>query len=101
MDDNSIAGLEVVRSIVDVYRAQGHFTTHVLAASIREVNRAVRCWYNGAQICTIPVKVFDQMYSHVLTDKGLDIFDRDWAEAQATIGKHGGDLDALDSIVGG
>ena len=101
LDDNSIAGLEVVRSIVDVYRAQGHFTTHVLAASIREVNRAVRCWYNGAQICTIPVKVFDQMYSHVLTDKGLDIFDRDWAEAQATIGKHGGDLDALDSIVGG
>tara|TARA_B100000029_G_scaffold198985_1_gene197322 strand:+ start:2279 stop:2959 length:681 start_codon:yes stop_codon:yes gene_type:complete len=84
LDDNSIAGLEVVRSIVDVYRAQGHFETQVLAASIREVNRAVRCWYNGASICTIPVKVFDDMYKHVLTDKGLDIFDRDWKAAHPT-----------------
>ena len=84
LDDNSIAGLEVVRSIVDVYRAQGHFETQVLAASIREVNRAVRCWYNCASICTIPVKVFDDMYKHVLTDKGLDIFDRDWKAAHPT-----------------
>ena len=84
LDDNSVAGLEVVRSIVDVYRAQGHFTTHVLAASIREVNRAVRCWYNGAHICTMPPKVFEDMYKHVLTDKGLEIFDKDWAAAHPT-----------------
>ena len=94
LDDNSIAGLEVVRSIVDVYRAQGHFTTHVLAASIREVNRAVRCWYNGAHICTMPPKVFEDMYKHVLTDKGLEIFDKDWAAAHPTAQLN--DLGSLD-----
>tara|TARA_B100001996_G_C18622045_1_gene578120 strand:- start:14 stop:694 length:681 start_codon:yes stop_codon:yes gene_type:complete len=94
LDDNSIAGLEVVRSIVDVYRAQGHFTTQVLAASIREVNRAVRCWYNGAHICTMPPKVFEDMYKHVLTDKGLEIFDRDWAAAHPT--EQLNDLGSLD-----
>ena len=33
-------------------------------------------------ICTIPTGVFDKMYKHVLTDAGLDQFDKDWAEVQ-------------------
>ena len=78
LDDQSVAGLEVVRSISELYRIHG-VRTQVLAASIRSVQRAVRSWYNGAQICTLPPKVFDQMYDHILTDKGLEIFDKDWA----------------------
>jgi len=30
----------------------------------------------------MPPKVFDQMYDHILTDKGLEIFDKDWKEVQ-------------------
>jgi transaldolase len=78
LDDQSVAGLEVVRSISELYRIHG-VRTQVLSASIRSVQRAVRSWYNGAQICTLPPKVFDQMYDHILTDKGLEIFDKDWA----------------------
>ena len=78
LDDQSVAGLEVVRSISELYRIHG-VRTQVLSASIRSVQRAVRSWYNGAQICTMPPKVFDQMYDHILTDKGLEIFDQDWA----------------------
>jgi len=78
LDDQSVAGLEVVRSISELYRIHG-VRTQVLAASIRSVQRAVRSWYNGAEICTMPPKVFDQMYDHILTDKGLEIFDKDWA----------------------
>jgi len=81
LDDNSIAGLEVVRSISDLYRIHG-IETKVLAASIREVHRAVRSWYNGAEIVTMPPSVFEKMYNHVLTDKGLDIFDKDWEAVQ-------------------
>ena len=77
LDDQSVAGLEVVRSITGLYQIHG-VRTQVLAASIRTVQRAVRSWYNGAQICTMPPKVFDQMYDHLLTDKGLEIFDKDW-----------------------
>ena len=78
LEDQSVAGLEVVRSISELYRIHG-VRTQVLSASIRSVQRAVRSWYNGAEICTMPPKVFDQMYDHILTDKGLEIFDKDWA----------------------
>ena len=79
LDDQSVAGLEVVRSISELYRIHG-VRTQVLAASIRSVQRAVRSWYNGAEICTMPPKVFEQMYDHILTDKGREIFDRDAAK---------------------
>ena len=78
LDDQSVAGLEVVRSISELYRIH-RMPTQVLAASIRSVQRAIRSWYNGAEICTMPPKVFDQMYNHILTDAGLEIFDRDSA----------------------
>jgi transaldolase len=77
LDDQSVAGLEVVRSISELYRIQG-VQTQVLSASIRSVQRAIRSWYNGAEICTMPPKVFDQMYDHILTDKGMEIFENDW-----------------------
>ena len=79
LDDQSIAGLEVVRSIAELYRIHG-MKTKVLSASIRSVHRAVRSWYNGAEICTMPPKVFEQMYDHILTDKGMEIFENDYTQ---------------------
>jgi transaldolase len=79
LDDQSVAGLEVIRSISELYRIH-RMETQVLAASIRNVQRAIRSWYNGAEICTMPPNVFDGMYDHILTDAGLDIFDRDAAK---------------------
>ena len=81
LDDQSVAGLEVVRSISELYRIHG-IKTQVLSASIRSVQRAIRSWYNGAEIVTMPPSVFDQMYEHILTDKGLEIFDQDWASVK-------------------
>jgi transaldolase len=81
LDDQSVAGLEVVRSISELYRIHG-IRTQVLSASIRSVQRAIRSWYNGAEIVTMPPSVFDQMYDHILTDKGLEIFDQDWASVK-------------------
>ena len=81
LDDQSVAGLEVVRSITGLYQIHG-VKTQVLSASIRSVQRAVRSWYNGAQVVTMPPKVFEQMYDHILTDKGLEIFDNDWKQVQ-------------------
>ena len=78
LDDQSVAGLEVVRSISELYRIHG-IRTQVLAASIRNVQRAIRSWYNGAEIVTMPPKILNEMYDHILTDKGLEIFDKDAA----------------------
>jgi transaldolase len=32
----------------------------------------------GADICTIPAKVFEQMLKHPLTDRGAEQFLKDW-----------------------
>ena len=76
VDDQGFAGLEVVRAIADVFTRHS-ISTRVLAASIRTVQRAVRSFYNGAEIVTMPPNVFEGMYKHILTDKGLEIFDQD------------------------
>ena len=77
LDDQSVAGLEVLRSIAELY-SRHWIKTKILSASIRSVQRAVRSWYNGAEICTMPPKVFDEMYNHILTDRGMEIFEKDW-----------------------
>ena len=83
-DDNSISGLELVRSITSIYSVQG-VETKVLAASLRDVYKVSRSFYNGAHIVTMPVGVFDKMYNHVLTDKGLELFQKDYDETMAML----------------
>ena len=83
LDDQSVAGLEVVRSISELYRIHC-IRTQGLSASIRSVQRAIRSWYNGAEICTMPPKVFEQMYDHILTDRGMEIFEKDWDDVVRT-----------------
>jgi len=75
-DDNSVAGLEVVRSVAEVYGRHG-VKTKVLSASIRDVYKVTRSFYNGASIVTIPPAIFHKMYNHVLTDAGMEIFNED------------------------
>ena len=84
LDDQSVAGLEVVRSITELYCRWG-VRTQVLSASIRSVQRAVRSWYNGAEVVTMPPKIFWQMYNHILTEDGLDRFQKDWDAANAEL----------------
>ena len=81
LDDQQVSGLEVVRGIKGLYAAKG-VETQVLAASIRSVHRAVRSFYNGADIVTMPSTVFEGMYQHILTDEGLKIFDKDIAQIE-------------------
>jgi transaldolase len=83
-DDNSVAGAEVVRSIAGVYCQQG-VRTRVLAASIRDVYKVTRAFYNGAHVVTMPPEVFEKMYNHVLTDSGLAQFDKDWDEVKTLL----------------
>lgn len=76
IDDQGYAGLEVVRSIAGLYQMKG-IDTQVLAASIRTPHRVVRSFYNGADVVTMPPKVFWSMYDHILTTDGLRIFEED------------------------
>ena len=83
VDDNSFGGLCLVKDIAKVYREHMVVKTEVLAASLRGVRDVGRAFEYGADIVTMPPSVFEGMYNHVLTDKGLDQFDKDYAASVA------------------
>ena len=80
VDDNSFGGLCLIKDIANVFEKQTWFDTEILAASIRNVRDVGRAFEYGANICTLPPKVFEGMYNHILTEKGLQLFDEDWAQ---------------------
>ena len=78
LDDNSVNGLDVIKDIHDIYQTLW-VKTQILSASIRGVKAVSTSFALGAQVVTMPPSVFEKMYNHVLTDKGLQLFDADWA----------------------
>jgi len=81
VDDNSFGGLCLVKDIANTYKRHD-VDTQILAASIRNVRDVGRAFEYGANVCTIPVKVFDKMYDHVLTREGLELFNNDYLAAK-------------------
>ena len=77
MDDNSLDGIKLINDISNIY-ASNQVNTQVLAASVRDVQSVGVAFGVGANICTIPPKVFDNMANHALTDVGLEQFNRDF-----------------------
>ena len=80
VDDNSFGGLCLIKDIANIYEKQNWKMTEILAASIRDVRSVGRAFEYGANICTLPPVVFRKMYKHILTDKGLELFDEAWAK---------------------
>jgi transaldolase len=82
--DNSVDGIELIKGIRQLYTGEGRFTTtQILGASIRDVRQVEQCFKYGADIVTIPPTVFWAMYKNVLTEKGLEQFQKDWDSVQA------------------
>ena len=79
-EDNDIDGIDLISSIRKVFNLNNITKTHILAASIRNVNHINDSYKAGADIVTLPPKIFEEMYKHVLTDRGLAQFDKDWKE---------------------
>lgn len=69
LDDIGADGIEFVSNIKDTYTLYG-YQTEVLAASIRSIDHVTSCISVAADICTIPVKIFNQLLAHPLTQKG-------------------------------
>ena len=72
-------GMELIGDIRTIYDNYG-FETQILAASIRSANHMKDAALIGADVATAPPNVIKAMASHVLTDKGLDGFMKDWAK---------------------
>lgn len=85
VDDIANDGMQVLRDILEVYRPY-NFQTQVLAASLRHPMHVVEAAKLGAHIATMPLKVFQQLFKHPLTDRGLQGFLADWEKARAVLG---------------
>ncbi len=77
LTDNGFDGLELIKTIYDIYARQP-LSTEILAASVRSPEVVALCYREGSDIVTMPPGVFDRMYESVLTREGLAIFQKDW-----------------------
>lgn len=84
LDDNGTDGMQLVEEICHIYNVYG-FDTAVLAASIRHPVHVLQAAQAGADIATMPPKIFRQLYQHPLTDIGLKNFLADWEKSGLTI----------------
>ena len=86
LDDIGSDGMRLLGEIIEIYRQYG-YETQVLAASLRHPMHVVEAAKLGADIATMPYKVFEQLFKHPLTDRGLDAFLADWEKAREVLGE--------------
>jgi transaldolase len=79
LDDIGQTGMDIIRSITAIYKIHG-FKTQVLAASLRSPTHVIDAALAGAHIGTMPIKVLDMLFNHPLTEKGLELFLKDYAK---------------------
>jgi len=82
LDDISTNGMELIRDIVQIFDNY-EFTTEVLVASCRHPIHIIEAARMGADICTCPPALIDQLFNHPLTNIGLEKFLKDWEKAHA------------------
>lgn len=84
LDDIASDGIALIAEIAEIYRVQG-YDTELLAASLRSPQHVAQAAAVGADVATLPTKVFHQMVKHPLTDAGLERFLADWRDYQAAL----------------
>ena len=80
LDDISEDGISLIEDIAGIYNAYPEFNTQILAASIRHPLHVIQAARIGCDAATIPPKIFEQLFKHPLTDKGLEGFIQDWSK---------------------
>jgi transaldolase len=80
LDDTGTKGMHVVIEILEVYRNYS-FATDVIVASIRHPLHVTEAAKAGADVATVPFSVLQKLFLHPLTDRGLEIFQKDWKDA--------------------
>ena len=83
LDDISQTGMDLIKQIIQIFDNY-EIPTEVLVASIRHPIHVVEAALLGADIVTMPYKVFEQLLKHPLTDIGLKNFLADWEKFKTT-----------------
>ena len=78
LDDISMPGIDLVRTIADMFALYDDIHTEIIAASVRNPVHVTDCALAGADIATVPYSVIEQMTKHPLTDAGIAKFRADY-----------------------
>ncbi|MBE5921159.1 MAG: fructose-6-phosphate aldolase [Lachnospiraceae bacterium] len=78
LDDISMPGIDLIRSISDMFAVADGIDTQIIAASVRNPIHVIDCALAGADIATVPYNVIAQMTKHPLTDQGIAKFQADY-----------------------
>jgi len=78
LDDINQPGIDLIRTIADIFANYPELKTEIIAASIRNPIHVMDCALAGADIATVPYKVIEQMTKHPLTDQGIEKFKADY-----------------------
>ncbi len=77
LDDIGNEGIDIVKDVAEIFYIYG-METEIISASIRHPIHVLESAKAGADIATIPYKIFNQMLNHPLTDSGIEQFLKDW-----------------------
>jgi transaldolase len=75
---DGMEGVEQIRTIFDNYG----YATEIIVASVRSPMHVLNAALIGADICTIPFAVMQQLAKHPLTDVGIEKFLADWEKTR-------------------
>ena len=71
---DSMALIKNLRKVLDNYG----YKAEIISASVRGLEHVEKVAELGADIATIPGNLFPKLWSHPLTDKGIEQFEKDW-----------------------
>lgn len=77
LDDISSDGMKLIEEVKTIF-SNYEFDTEIIVASVRHPMHVLEAALIGADICTMPFKVMEQLFKHPLTDIGLERFLKDW-----------------------
>ena len=78
LDDISMPGIDLIRTISDMFAMYDEINTEIIAASVRNPIHVTDCALAGADIATVPYSVIETMTKHPLTDQGIEKFQKDY-----------------------
>lgn len=71
---DSMALIKNLRKVLDNYG----YKAEIISASVRGLEHVEKVAELGADIATIPGNLFPKLWSHPLTDTGIEQFEKDW-----------------------
>jgi transaldolase len=77
LDDISGEGMKLIREIKEIFYNY-EFDTEIIVASVRHPMHVLEAALIGADICTVPFAVMEKLFKHPLTDRGIELFLKDW-----------------------